>query len=70
MIWYLATVLLAVAALFVLWPLITHWQPKAEAETAAGGGERRRRELEELDLDVAAGRLSAAEAAARRRELE
>ena len=70
MIWLLATLLLALAAPFVLWPLITHWQPDPEPDSASGAADRRRRELEELELDVAAGRLSASEAAARRRELE
>jgi len=69
-IWLLATVVLLVAAPVVLWPLITHWQPEAEPEGApAAVADARRRELEELELDLAAGRLSEREAALRRREL-
>ena len=32
MIWVVATVLLAGAALFVLWPLIRHWEPAPGGE--------------------------------------
>ena len=67
MIWLLATVLLVVAAPIVLWPLLSHWQP--EAEPAQTGAEEPELELEEIALDVASGRISEAEAAARRREL-
>jgi cytochrome c-type biogenesis protein CcmI len=67
MTWLVASVLMVLAAPFVLWPLIRHWQPEPEA-VAGDDPERRRRELEELDLDVAAGRISEREAADRRRE--
>lgn len=70
MIWLLATALLIVAAPFVLWPLITHWQPEPEQSLTAGeAAEARRREFEELELDLASGRLGEGEAARRRREL-
>jgi cytochrome c-type biogenesis protein CcmI len=66
-----ASVLMLLAAPFVLWPLIRHWQPAPELPAAPGqeARDRRRHELEELDLDVAAGRISEREAAARRSEL-
>ena len=69
MIWLLATLLLALSAPFVLWPLITHWQPEPERDQVPAREEARRRELEEIELDLAAGRLTADEAALRRREL-
>lgn len=71
MTYVLATALLLLAAPFVLWPLIRHWQPAPEPPAAPEweARERRRSELEELDLDVAAGRISEREAAARRSEL-
>ena len=68
MTWLVASGLMLLAAPFVLWPLIRHWQPEPEA-AAGDGPERRRHDLEELDLDVAAGRISEREAAERRREL-
>jgi len=68
MTWFVASALLLLAAPFVLWPLIRHWQPEPEAGPV-DERERRRHDLEELDLDVAAGRISEREAAERRREL-
>ena len=66
-----ASVLMLLAAPFVLWPLIRHWQPTPEPPSAPEqeARARRRHDLEELDLDVAAGRISEREAAARRSEL-
>jgi hypothetical protein len=58
-----------VALPFVVWPLVRHWQPSAEATPAASPEEVRQRELEEIESDLAAGRLSDGEAALRRREL-
>ena len=71
MTWAAASLLLLLAAPFVLWPLIRHWQPEPEPAGAPEreARERRRGELEELNLDVAAGRISEREAAARRSEL-
>ena len=71
MTWVVATLLLLAAAPFVLWPLIRHWQPEPEPAAAPEreARERRRSELEELDLDIAAGRISEREAASRRGEL-
>ena len=69
MIWVLATALLVVSAPFVLWPLLTHWQPEPEPAGEGGELEACRRELEEIELDLASGRLTPVEAAARRREL-
>jgi cytochrome c-type biogenesis protein CcmI len=65
MIWLVATLLLAAGGAFALWPLARHWQAPREERAHAG----RPSELDELELEVAAGRLSEAEAAARRREL-
>jgi cytochrome c-type biogenesis protein CcmI len=68
--WSLATLLLALGAAYALWPLVRHWQPEPDlASRPPDLREARLRELEELDLDVAAGRLSEAEAARRRAEL-
>ena len=65
-----AAILLLVAASFVLWPLLraqTAGLPPEPGPQAMEG--KRRRESEELELDVATGRLSPLEAEARRREL-
>ena len=71
MTWLVASGLMLLAAPFVLWPLIRHWQPEPEppGEPEREARERRRGDLEELDLDVAAGRISEREAAVRRSEL-
>ena len=49
MTWLLATMLLAAAAPFVLWPLLTHWEPEAEPEatTSLPAADLRDDELEE-----------------------
>jgi hypothetical protein len=64
-IWLLATILLAAGAAYALWPLLRHWQAPPERTPPAEPPA----ELDDLELEVAAGRLSEAEAAARRREL-
>ena len=51
MIWAAASVLLLVAAPFVLWPLLSHWAPEVEGAGEADPEEARRREREELELD-------------------
>jgi hypothetical protein len=61
------TLILAVP--FVVWPLIRHWQPRVAAEPVGNREEARLSELEEIEVDLAAGRLSEDEAAVRRREL-
>lgn len=66
--WLVATLLLAAAGLYVVWPLVRHWQAPSERPPGPGY-EALEAELEELQLDVAAGRLSELEAAVRRREL-
>jgi cytochrome c-type biogenesis protein CcmI len=66
--WFVASGLMLLAAPFVLWPLIRHWQPEPDPP-AGDDRDRRRRELEELDLDADAGRISQGEAAERRREV-
>jgi hypothetical protein len=68
--WVLASVMLAAAAPPVLWPLIAHWQPRLQPAVAVDAREARLRELEEIELDLAAGRISEREAALRRRELK
>ncbi len=70
MIWLAATALLLVAAPFILWPLLTHWTPEPEPAVEPEPDETRRLALEELELDVASGRMSEGEAARRRRELQ
>ena len=68
--WAWATLALAVAFPFVLWPLVRHWQPGVIAAQAPDPEETRMSELEEIESDLAAGRLSEWEAALRRRELQ
>jgi len=65
-----ASVLLLLAATFVLWPLVRHWQPRVAVAPAPDPGEARLSELEEIESDLAAGRLSEREAALRRRGLQ
>jgi cytochrome c-type biogenesis protein CcmI len=66
-IWLFASVLVVVAAPFVLWPLLTHWQPEPEPPSALDA--EREHQLEEVELDLASGRISRVEAARRSREL-
>ena len=61
-----AGVLLIVCGVFVLWPLLGSSQ--SGPPTREPADEVRRRDLEELDLDVASGRLTAEEAAGWRAE--
>jgi len=68
-IWILWSALLLAAASFVFWPLLRHWQPEPEVATVVDAREEHARQLEELELDQAAGRLSPEEAARRRAEL-
>jgi cytochrome c-type biogenesis protein CcmI len=68
MIWLVATAMMVVAAPFILWPLLTHWTPEGEAGAEPEVDDVQRRELEELELDIASGRISEGEAARRRRE--
>ena len=63
-----AAILLLAAGGFVLWPLLGS-EPDAEPATAAGPTQdQRSRDLEDLELDVASGRLSREDADQRRRE--
>jgi cytochrome c-type biogenesis protein CcmI len=66
-IWLIASGLVVVAAPFVLWPLLTHWQPEPEPPGALDA--ERERQLEEIELDLASGRISKTEAVRRNREL-
>jgi hypothetical protein len=68
--WGWATLALVLALPFVLWPLVRHWQPRVAAAPPANPEEARLSELEEIEFDLAAGRLSEREAALRRRELQ
>ena len=66
-----AAILLLAAAAYVLWPLLRAEAGGSVTEPDLGGPARvRARELEELDLDVATGRVDRQEAGVRRRELE
>jgi hypothetical protein len=67
--WAWATLALAVALPFVLWPLVRHWQPRLVPAPTPDPEEARISEVEEIESDLAAGRLSEREAALRRREL-
>jgi hypothetical protein len=67
--WTWATLTLGAALPFVVWPLLRHWQPRSAAGSAENLEDRRLGELEEIESDLAAGRLSEMEAALRRREL-
>jgi hypothetical protein len=67
--WAWATLALVLSIPFVVWPLVRHWQPRVAAPPAANPEEARIGELEEIEFDLAAGRLSEREAAVRRREL-
>jgi hypothetical protein len=68
--WAWASLLLVLAASYVLWPLLRHWSPRVASAAPADPEDERLRELEEIELDVAAGRLSEPEAAVRRRDLQ
>jgi hypothetical protein len=68
--WAWASLLLVLAAPFVLWPLLRHWSPRVASAAPADPEDERLRELEEIELDLAAGRLSVREAAIRRRDLQ
>ena len=61
---------LGVALLFMLWPLIRHLEPPTANESSAQDGERQGALLaiEEIELDLASGRLSPAQAEARHAE--
>ena len=67
--WVLATLMLVLAVPFALWPLARHWQPRVRAAPVADPEDVRLSELEEIEFDLAAGRLSEREAALRRRGL-
>lgn len=69
MTWAWATLLLLLAAPWVLWPLVRHWQPAVARPRRTDPADERLRALEEIELDLEAGRLSEEEAALRRREL-
>lgn len=69
MTWLLATLLLVLSAPFVLWPLIRHLEPEPDPAAEDEMGDLRSRRLEEIDLDLASGRLDRLEAERLRREL-
>lgn len=58
------------AALFILWPLIRHLQPPADGGSSSHDQDREGALLaiEEIELDLASGRLSSAQAEARHAE--
>ena len=61
---------LGVAALFMLWPLIRHLQPPVEGGSSSHDRDREGALLaiEEIELDLASGRLSSTQAEARHAE--
>jgi hypothetical protein len=61
--------MLVLAIPFIVWPLARHWPPRVRAAPIADPEDVRMSELEEIESDLAAGRLSEREAALRRREL-
>ena len=67
--WVLATLMLVLAVPFVLWPLARHWQPRVRVAPFVDPEDARLTELDEIEFDLAAGRLSEREAALRRRGL-
>jgi hypothetical protein len=67
--WAWATLALGVALPFIVWPLVRHWQPSAPTGQGTKTDQSRLSELEEIEFDLAAGRLSEGEASLRRREL-
>lgn len=64
MILVVAFLALGVSALFMLWPLIRHLEPPTNGRTSASGHDREGALLaiEEIELDLASGRLSSAQA--------
>jgi len=64
-IWLLASLLFLVGAAYSLWPLLRHWQPGSSKVAR----DRPLDAAEEVELDVAVGRLSEGEGTARRRQL-
>jgi cytochrome c-type biogenesis protein CcmI len=64
-----ASVLLVAALPFLLWPLLRPAEPVADPEPAADGRDVLLHQVEELELDLASGRLDQHEAARRMAEL-
>ena len=64
-----ATVVLLAALPFLLWPLLRPPQLAAPAETPAPTGDELAHQVEELELDLASGRLDRREAERRLAEL-
>jgi hypothetical protein len=55
--WFVAGTALLVAGGYALWPLIRHQEPFSADTRPVGSGASRRLALEELELDLAAGRI-------------
>ena len=64
-----ATVLLVVALPFLLWPLLRPPGAMVEGQPVAAGREELLRQVEEVQLDLASGRIDRAEADRRVAEL-
>lgn len=71
MIYFLASVLLVAGLAYAVWPLLRHAEPAGEptVDPAGRDTDRIRLAIDEVELDVASGRLAPAEAEARMREL-
>lgn len=64
-----ATVVLLAALPFLLWPLLRPPELGESAEVTAPSGEELAHRLEEVELDLASGRLDRSEAERRQAEL-
>lgn len=64
-----ATVALLLALPFLLWPLLRPPEPASAVPAQADEQDELRRQVEEVQLDLASGRLDDAEAARRLAEL-
>ena len=64
-----ATVVLLVALPFLLWPLLRPPELTAPSETKASNRDELAHQVEELELDLASGRLDSREAERRLAEL-
>ena len=63
MTWCVAATAMLAAGAFPLWPLLSHHSPSNAEAGQMGSGANRSLALEELELDVAAGRVGEQSAA-------
>jgi len=64
----LATLCLLLATPFVFWPLLRHWSVAPPGEPETDLASLRQAEMEEVEVDLASGRISSEEAARLRHE--